>query len=460
MPVSRRKFLNLSAGSIAGASLGGISTALSGIQAQAGNTSGYKAMVCVFLFGGMDNHDTIIPYDQGSYQRWANIRSSLIRAQGASRARDNLLQLSNEKKLGFGSRKFALPPELAGLHRLYETGNAAVIGNVGPLLTRTDRSSFTNELVPLPSRLFSHNDQQATWMAGAPEGAQFGWGGLFADAMQQSGANLGAAFSTVTTGGSALFITGRETAPYQVGEEGASQPWVLEYTEEKLRDELRRHFRAERYNRGNFLRRDMASKVHASFDANELYNIATQKIDASNETPFPSTPLGQQLRSVARTIAARAHLGVHRQIFTVAMGGFDTHSGQAQDLPALQTALGDAIEAFYGAIDGMGLANDVTLFTASDFGRTLAINGDGTDHGWGAHHFVVGGAVKGKQIFGDIPEAEFDHDQDAGGGRLIPTQSVEQFAAPLGRWFGLGENDLANALPRLSNFGEGVQFLS
>ena len=108
----------------------------------------------------------------------------------------------------------------------------------------------------------------------------------------------------------------------------------------------------------------------------------------------------------------------------------------------------------------MGLANDVTLFTPSDFGRTLAINGDGTDHGWGAHHFVVGGAVKGKQIFGDIPEAEFDHDQDAGSGRLIPTQSVEQFAAPLGRWFGLDENDLANALPRLGSFGEGVQFLS
>ncbi|MEM1112984.1 MAG: DUF1501 domain-containing protein [Pseudomonadota bacterium] len=452
MTISRRHFLKLSANSLAGASLGGMSLALSGIRAQAADTSGYKALVGVFLFGGMDNHDTIIPHDSSSYQRWASIRQSMVNSMGASRARDNLLPLTNPG--GFGSRRFALPSEMAGLHRLFESGAASIVGNVGPLIEPTDRSSFDAESVRLPPRLFSHNDQQATWMAGAPEGASFGWAGLFADAAQQAGANPGAAFSTITTGGADLLITGRDTAPYQVGEEGAAQAYILEDLEGDLGEAMRRHFAATGFRPGNLLRRDIADKLHASYDANEQYNLATQSGGGAS-TAFPPTPLGQQLAAVANAIAVREQLGVSRQIFTAAMGGFDTHSAQARDLPMLQQELADAVEAFYQAMTELGLEQDVTLFTTSDFGRTLAINGDGTDHGWAAHHFIVGGAVQGGQIFGDIPEADFDHPQDAGGGRLIPTMSVEQFAAPMGAWFGLSEGELASALPNLRNFDAG-----
>jgi uncharacterized protein (DUF1501 family) len=155
---------------------------------------------------------------------------------------------------------------------------------------------------------------------------------------------------------------------------------------------------------------------------------------------------------VAETMAVREILGVSRQVFFVALGGFDTHAAQATDLPALQQDIGDSLLAFYRATEELGIAEDVAAFTAADFGRTLTVNGDGTDHGWGSHHFVVGGSVRGGDIYGDIPVAELGHGQDAGNGRLIPTVSVEQFAAPLGRWFGLNDAELQSALPGLSRF--------
>lgn len=169
-------------------------------------------------------------------------------------------------------------------------------------------------------------------------------------------------------------------------------------------------------------------------------------------TMFPTGGFGSQLKAVAQAISARQSLGVSRQILIVGMGGYDTHSAQATSLPGLHTALDGGIVAFQQAIVELGLSNQVTLFTASDFGRTLAINGDGTDHGWGAHHFVVGGGVNGNQIIGDIPLPTFDHAQDAGGERLIPTISVEQYAAALGQWLGLSNEQVLAALPNITNF--------
>ena len=177
-------------------------------------------------------------------------------------------------------------------------------------------------------------------------------------------------------------------------------------------------------------------------------------------TTFGDNFLGRQLRAVANTIAIRDALTVNRQVFFVAVGGFDTHSGQVGSMPTMQREIDEGVVGFYRAMQELGLSNDVTLFTASDFGRTLSVNGDGTDHGWGGHHFVVGGAVQGGQIYGDIPPYELGHDLDAGNGRLIPTTSVEQFAEPLGRWFGLNDSEIAAALPNLSNFGgAGLNFV-
>lgn len=471
MKPTRRHFL-IGASALSAATLTGLGSSLSAFQASAAETAGYKALVCVFFLGGLDGHDTVLPYDQASYDRYAEIRAPLLGLYdnmqgGSTRARDRLLPLNPSNAASFGSRQFALPEELSGIKSLFDSGNAAIVGNVGPLIQPLTRTEFFNESAPQPKRLFSHNDQQSTWMSSQPEGAQFGWGGRFADAALAAGANNGnAEFSTITSLGNELFLTGSEARPYQIGLNGAPEIDALGFFEgnrstpegEEIYQKLRDHFEAMDFTSTNLIDRDVSNAMRTALSTNETFNEAFSTIQPF-ATGFPSSFLGQQLQAVANTIAIRDSLLINRQVFFVAIGGFDTHSNQANDLPALQTEIDQGIVAFYQAMQEIGLASDVTLFTASDFGRTLAINGDGTDHGWGSHHFVIGDAVQGGQIFGDMPPFDLDHEQDAGSGRLIPTTSVEQFAEPLGRWFGLNDTEIAAALPNLSNFSAGPAFV-
>jgi uncharacterized protein (DUF1501 family) len=222
---------------------------------------------------------------------------------------------------------------------------------------------------------------------------------------------------------------------------------------------MRDHFISAGSNRSNLFERDFINLSKVSLDANDTLDSALQSGSVLS-TSFPETGLGAQLQAVASIMAVRDTLGASRQVFFVGIGGFDTHSAQASELPGLQQDIGDSVAAFYTATQELGIANDVTTFTAADFGRTLTVNGDGSDHGWGSHHFVVGGSVNGGDIYGDIPISQLGHSQDAGNGRLIPSVSVEQFAAPLGKWFGLNDSQLAVALPRLANFpGAPLAFL-
>ncbi len=471
MKPTRRTFLT-GASALSAATLAGLGSSLSAFQANAAETSGYKALVCVFFLGGMDGHDTVLPYDQASYDRYATIREPLFNLYenmqgGSTRARDRLLPLNPINSADFGTREFALPEEMSGIKGLFDSGNAAIVGNVGPLIQPLNRTQFLNETAPQPKRLFSHNDQQSTWMSSQPEGAQFGWGGRFADAALNAGANNGSTdFSTITSLGNELFLTGETARPYQVGLNGAPEIDALNFFEdgrntpegEEIYQKLRDHFEAMDFNSGNLIDQDVANSMRTALTTNENFNEAFASIQPF-ATAFPGSFLGQQLQAVANTIAIRDALLINRQVFFVAIGGFDTHSNQVDDLPGLQTQIDQAVVAFYLAMQEIGLGSDVTLFTASDFGRTLAINGDGTDHGWGSHHFVIGDAVQGQRIYGDMPPYDFGHDQDAGNGRLIPTTSVEQFAEPLGRWFGLSDAEIATALPNLSNFNAGPAFV-
>ena len=449
MAITRRSFLKASSFTLAASSLASITALLGSAQTQAAPVEGYKAMVCLFFFGGMDNHDTVIPYDQQNYQRWAQIRQSIIDRQTVARTRENLLPITPLNAAQFAGREFALPPEFSGIRQLFQQGNAAIVANVGPLIEPITANQLEQDQVALPARLFSHNDQQSTWMSGATEGSQFGWGGLYTDSI----ANMigDTTFANITTGGAELFITGRTIAPYIVSGGEAPTIAAIDSIEKADRESLVEHFSVEYFQSGTLLQQDIANKVNHSFVANKLYNTAIQQTDDVN-IDFPDTPLGRQLASVVNAIAARESLGTSRQIFSVSMGGFDTHSDQAVNLPELQQQIDESVVAFYQAMVALGLHNDVTLFTASDFGRTLANNGDGTDHGWGSHHFVIGGAVQGQQIFGDIPEPTFNHPLDAGNGRLIPSQSVDQYAAALGQWFGIEQNELNRIFPNLVNF--------
>lgn len=432
---------------------------LASFNAFAADVTDYKALVCVFLYGGQDGHDVVIPYDQTSYSAWANLRSPLLNLSRNSplyadyelyRRRENLLLLNTLSS----DYQFALTEESRGLAELFTIGRAAVVGNLGPLV----EPGTTRNHGLRPPRLFSHNDQQAVWMASRPEGATHGWGGRFGDMIL--GGNTATSFTAISASGNAVFLSGAQTRQFQIGrtanpgEIGAVQIAPAD-ANVFLSEEFPIHMEAHLTRAGNsethWFERDMIAAQSFSLATNrELHRVMAMA--PALPTQYPDNSLAQQLRAVARIIAQRESLGMRRQIFFVSLGGFDTHANQITALPQLQNNLASAIHEFYFNTAALGVENQVTLFTASDFGRSLQPNGSGTDHGWGNHHMVVGGAVNGGHIFGEIPAPEFNHNQDAGRGRLIPTLAVEQYAAALGSWFGLTDSELNLALPGLVNF--------
>ena len=455
----RRLFLRSTA-AIGGA---GMLSLLPRMPAHAADTSGYKAMVCLFLRGGLDCHDLLLPYDQSSYDSYASIRETMIGGYGdgaASRERSNLTQLNAINNDSFNQRRFALPPEMPGVRALFEAGDAAIVANVGPLTEPVTREQFLNDASALPRRLFSHNDQQSTWSALGPEGARYGWGGLIADRAVEAGANGEATFSVMSSSGHDVFLSGQLVQPYQLGLDGPPRFAAVEnpgllgtaYGSSAAMDLLREHYRGGASQRANYFERDMADASAKALGASELFSKAFAETPPLTTT-FPQTFIGSQLKAIAQSINLRDELDAGRQVYIASQGGFDTHSGQAGSLPATLAQVDAAITAFYQALGEMDIANGVVLFTASDFGRTLSVNGDGTDHGWGAHHLVIGGSGNGRTIYGDPPPSVLEHDLDAEQGRLIPTLSVEQYASTLARWFGLDSREVSSIFPNLATFG-------
>jgi uncharacterized protein (DUF1501 family) len=444
----------------------GVLSVLGNAKAFAADVTGYKAIVCVLFHGGQDSHDTVLPYDQTSYDRFAELRPGLFgdyaaMPGGSSRDRSRLLALNPTNSAQFGDRQFAFPEALAPLKSLFDNGNAAILGNVGPLIEPLNSIEFKNDSKPKPRQLFSHNDQQSTWLSSNPEGAVFGWGGRFVDAANASNANSNEIFSAISTSGNSVFLSGEQTQQFSLSPEGpqevnglrnfnsgllgtaAGSPTAVQILED--------HYRRSGDLRNNLFEKDVANIAARAFLSNEQYNAALAA-GTPLSTPFGDSGVEGQLNAIANAINVRDALGVNRQVFFVDMGGFDTHDDQANDLTDLHSQYAAAIKSFYDATVEMGVQNDVTLFTAADFGRALLENGNGTDHGWGAHHFIVGGGVNGNTIYGDIPPYDVGHEFDAGNGRLIPQVSVEQYAATLGKWFGLSDTELLAALPALSNF--------
>ncbi len=461
MSFSRRNFLRTGAACALGGAAG-FANDLMRFNAFAADTSGYKAIVCVFLFGGMDGHDTVIPYDTASYNQYSDTRRALLNRYennegGSTRERDRLLPLTLANAGDFGGRQFALPPELGPLHELIDRGDGAIMSNIGPLVVPLTRTQFENRSAPRPPRLFSHNDQQSVWMSSRPEGAQFGWGGRLADMIAASLGNSDATFTTVSTSGTTVFLQGEIVGQYQVGSNGPEEIRGLSdntlFGSSDLPGLYEASLRAEGQSISNLLQRDFVNVMDRSIDANRTLRESFGA-SAPFATAFPASSLGLQLQVVARIIALRASLGVSRQIFFVGGGGYDTHSNQHQSIPRLHGDIAASMRAFYDATTEMGVDQNVTSFTASDFGRTLTVNRDGTDHGWGSHHMVIGGGVNGARIVGEFPEPAIGHEQDTGNGRLIPTTAVDQFAATLGGWFGLNNSELNDALPGLSNFSQ------
>ena len=457
--MNRRQFLRASGAGLGAAA--GFASNLASLNAYAADTSGYKALVCVFLRGGMDSHDLIIPYDLDSSDLYETIRAPLIdgyAAEGfASRRNAYLLNLTGSgANASSGSiadgREFALPEEMRELRDLYLQNHVAAVGNVGPLIEPLNSATIASGSAKVPPRLYSHNDQQSTWMASSAEGATKGWGGRFGDIMAAANANTKTSFTTVTTFGTSVFVNGQDLTGFNLSTNGGETVDDLDgrfggtYA---FGDAFKRNLYGTNAGATNLFGKDVGSITHASITDNLLVREAFATA-ADPTTTFPSDSLGQQLSIVAKMIAARESFGLQRQIYFVADNGYDTHSYQTTAIPERQTSISRAMNAFYQETVAMGVADSVTAFTASDFGRSLVPNVNGTDHGWGAHHLVVGGGVNGGQIYGNIPEPVEGHSQDDGRGRLIPELSIEQYATSMGRWFGLSLSECYEVFPNLN----------
>ena len=431
-------------------------------EAAAFTANDYKALVCVFLYGGNDYANTMVTYDNDSYNRYATIRGGNGQAGGGiaiPKADLTATLLDPTVPLASG-RKYAMHPAMTGMANLFNTGKAAVQLNVGPLivpLTRTQYNSSNRALYPIPPKLFSHNDQQSVWQSSSPEGSTVGWGGNLGDLALSSNSN--SLFTCISVTGNAVFLSGDSALSYQVSTGGAIAINGVKssvYGSSAVRTALtsliqqpQSHLLENVYN--NVTKRAIASESQ----------INTALTGMTLATAFPTNnSLADQLKMVARLIGARSTLGSKRQVFMVSLGGFDLHDNLIAQQPTQMKRVSDAMTAFYDATVELGVADKVTAFTASDFGRTLNSNGDGSDHGWGSHHFMVGGAVKGKALYGKAPPvSNTNSTTDAadqwhvGQGRLLPSTSVDQYAGTLAKWFGVANTELAGVLPNLSHFG-------
>jgi uncharacterized protein (DUF1501 family) len=323
--------------------------------------------------------------------------------------------------------------------------------NVGTLVQPTTKAQYTGGATPLPPRLFSHNDQQSVWQSSSPEGATSGWGGRMGDLFESGNGN--AVFTCVNVAGNAVYLSGKLATQYQVSTNG---PVALAGVAKPLFGSTACSAALQ----------NLVTATSANVFENEYTRVTARSLSAGGtlsaalaggptiQTSFPppgTNNLADQLKLVARMISTADAVGAKRQVFFVSMGGFDTHSGLATVHPGLLTGVAQALSAFYAATVELGVANQVTTFTASDFGRTLTAD-DGSDHGWGSMHFMLGGAVNGGRYYGTPPVVANGGPDDVGQGRLLPSTSVDQYAATMGKWLGISDTDLLTVLPNLGNW--------
>ena len=427
-------------------------------EAAAFDATDYKALVCLFMHGGNDYANTVVTYDTDSYNKYSAARPGISLGRAALGA-----TLLNPASALPNGRQYALHPSMTGLANLFNTGQAAVQLNVGPLVAPTTRAGYDSndrKANPLPPSLFSHNDQQSIWQSSSPEGSTVGWGGNLGDLAQAS--NSASLFTCISVSGNAVFLSGDTALQYQIGTDAAVKINSVSdavYGSSAVRDAMRTLAQSSST---QVLENEYNTVTRRAISAEGLMSNGLNANPATN-APFSGfsrdNPLAAQLRMVARIIASRGTLGAKRQVFMVSMGGFDAHDNLLGSHNGLLAGVSNALTEFHTATRALGIAEKVTAFTASDFGRTLASNGDGSDHGWGSHHFVVGGAVRGKSFYGTAPPvslgntAAADDQWHVGQGRLLPSTSVDQYAATLAKWFGVADSEFSGIVPNIGRFG-------
>jgi uncharacterized protein (DUF1501 family) len=407
-----------------------------------------KSLVCVFLQGGNDGNNIIVPTLAADYAQYAAVRDALALPQSA------LLPLH---PLAGDSREWGLHPSLKGVQGLFNAGRAAMVANVGPLVAPLTREEYLSRSVAVPPQLFSHSDQTLHWQTSLPDQpGRTGWGGRAADLVRSLNENARISMS-ISVAGTNTFQVGNVVTQYQVSPEGpvGLSSYLPADQGADASSSAVRGLLAHSY--GNLFERGYSRIFGRALDNQQLLSGALAGARPI-ATPFPQTDLGLQLQMIAQLVSVRETLGLRRQIFFCASQGYDTHGSQIGTSALdgthadLLAELDSALAAFDAAMTELGVADSVTAFTASDFGRTFVPNGDGSDHGWGSHHFVLGGAVRGGRLYGQVPTLAVDGPNDAGEGRWIPTTSVDEYSATLARWFGVADSDLPLVLPNLGRF--------
>ncbi len=437
--ILRRNFLKGLGAITAANTLPGLS--LMNAYAQAAD---YRALVCVFLYGGNDGNNTVVPVQTGEYNTYATARGSIALPQAS------LVQLPQA-----GGARFGLHANLAPLQQVWANGDMALLLNTGPLVQPVTRAQYRANRSTRPSNLFSHDDQQEQNQTAIPnDQATTGWGGRLGDrlAVMNAGSTVP---MNISVGGNDIFLRGQTTGAYSVpsgGNFGLTITGGNAAQQAARRSAMQALFGLDRQ---NVQVRATADAISSAVNASGALNTVINNNASAAAPAFQglNTGLSRQLFAVAKMVEGRAQLGLRRQVFFAQAGGFDNHQNQIQDQSGRFNEVGPALRAFYDAIVALGVQDQVTLFTLSDFGRTLRVNDGGSDHAWGNHHIILGGAVRGGQTYGTFPDLALggpdDTDSD---GRWIPTTAVDQYAATLAKWFGVPDADIPAVVPNIARF--------
>ena len=462
--ISRRQFIgqaNCAAVGTASLLSSLLSLRLTAGAASASNFTDYKALVCLFLNGGNDSFNMLVPRQQNAYNEYEQVRGG-VGGSGLAIPRANLHQITSSLQNspnGAGYSDFGIHPDLPYLKTLYDQGDLAFVSNVGSLIEPTSLVQYNDGSKALPEGLFSHPDHQVHWQTLVPQvrgSAPKGWGGRMAEVMSHANQQSNIAMN-ISLSGANVLQSGNTTVPYMADPGGVvelskygqntslGQDPILSLA---VDDILGRHYQS-------IYSKTLAQANRNSIDASIFFKSALDGLS----TPFDPSAIAdntetyQRLSMVSKIMEARTALSMNRQIFFVERGGWDHHNELLGPQSNLFIELNEAIEIFWTAIQSMGLQNNVVLYTASDFGRTLTSNGSGSDHAWGGNHFIISGSANGGEIYGEYPDLALNNSStDLGRGRILPTTSVDQYMAELAYWYGVPNSEMSTVIPNINNF--------
>jgi len=402
----------------------------------------YKALVCILLAGGNDSYNMIVPTSSEPYNVYAATRSNIALPQG------DLLPLNYTDPSGIN---YGLNPSMPEVANMFNTGRAAVIANVGTLIEPVTKSQILSGAAPVPLGLKSHSDQARHWQTSIPQSRNAkGWGGKVADILASGNSNQDMSMN-LSLAGTNLWQAGNTVDEFTITPQGSVGINMLNSTDafSMLVGEGVSNIMDQQY--ADILKQTYANKVNASQNQHNVFTSALSDLNPLS-TEFANNQFSKQMKMVANSIAVSGSLGMERQTYYLKLGGFDTHGEVINNQAAKLSLLSGAIGSFYEAMDELGISEKVTTFTISDFARTLTSNGGGSDHGWGGHSMVFGGAVNGGQFYGQYPSLEMGGNLDVGNGVLIPEISTDQYFSELALWMGVSPSDLPNIFPNLENF--------